>query len=145
MPNSQSGQVQYNAAQVNPAEFHSFWDLLNPKWKNKMVSLDPTTFGMGAALQLFYCHPELGSEFFRRLYGEMQFTVSRDARLIPIQRKRLSTGFFRAKDKSPYRNWAAPTPIIRAGSTSRRKTSILTTGWRKEKNISIWRNPSIRI
>jgi len=79
--NSQSGQVQYNRAQqVNPAEFNSFWDLLNPKWKGKMASLDPTTFGMGAALQFFYYHPELGPSFLRKLYGEMQVTVSRDAR-----------------------------------------------------------------
>jgi iron(III) transport system substrate-binding protein len=79
--NSQSGQVQYNRAQqLNPAEFNSFWDLLNPKWKGKMASLDPTTFGMGAALQFFYYHPELGPAFLRKLYGEMQVTVSRDAR-----------------------------------------------------------------
>mgnify|MGYP003694622473 CR=1 FL=1 len=79
--NSQSGQVQYNRAQqVNPAEFNSFWDLLNPKWKGKIASLDPTTFGMGAALQFFYYHPELGPAFLRKLYGEMQVTVSRDAR-----------------------------------------------------------------
>jgi iron(III) transport system substrate-binding protein len=49
--NSQSGQIIYNIKQVNPAEFKSYWDLLNPKWKGKMASLDPTTFGMGAALQ----------------------------------------------------------------------------------------------
>ena len=79
--NSQSGQIQYNRAQqVNPAEFNSFWDLLNPKWKGKMASLDPTTFGMGAALQFFYYHPELGPAFLRKLYGEMQMTMSRDAR-----------------------------------------------------------------
>jgi len=79
--NSQSGQVQYNRTQqVNPAEFNSFWDMLNPKWKGKIASLDPTTFGMGAALQFFYYHPELGPGFLRRLYGEMQITVSRDAR-----------------------------------------------------------------
>jgi ABC-type Fe3+ transport system substrate-binding protein len=62
------------------AEFKSFWDLLNSKWKGKMASLDPTTFGMGAALQFFYYHPELGPAFLRKLYGEMQVTVSRDAR-----------------------------------------------------------------
>ena len=73
-----------------------------------MASLDPTTFGMGAALQLFYCHPELGSGFLGRLYGEMQFTVSRDARLIPMRQKCLSTGFLRAKDKSPYRKLGRP-------------------------------------
>jgi iron(III) transport system substrate-binding protein len=78
--NSQSGQIIYNTHQVNPAEFKSFWDLLNPKWKGKMVSLDPTSFGMGAALQFFYYQPELGPPFIKKLYGEMQITLSRDAR-----------------------------------------------------------------
>jgi iron(III) transport system substrate-binding protein len=79
--NSQSGHVQYNLnQQVNAAEFSSFWDLLNPKWKSKMASLDPTSFGMGAALQFFYYQPELGPAFLRRFYGEMQITLSRDAR-----------------------------------------------------------------
>ena len=78
--NSQSGQIIYNVKQVNPAEFNSYWDLLNPKWKGKMASLDPTSFGMGAALQFFYFHPDLGPAFLKKLYGEMQVTVSRDPR-----------------------------------------------------------------
>ncbi len=78
--NSQSGQIIYNSKQVNPAEFKSYWDLLNPKWKGKMASLDPTTFGMGATLQFFYFNPELGAPFLKKLYGEMQVTISRDAR-----------------------------------------------------------------
>ena len=78
--NSQSGQVQYNTQQVNPAEFSSFWDLLNPKWKGKMSSLDPTSFGMGAALQFLYYHPELGPKFLQRFYGDMRITLSRDPR-----------------------------------------------------------------
>jgi iron(III) transport system substrate-binding protein len=78
--NSQSGQIIYNLKQVNPTEFKSYWDLLNPKWKGKMTSLDPTSFGMGAALQFFYFHPELGPAFLKKLYGEMQVTVSRDPR-----------------------------------------------------------------
>ena len=78
--NSQSGQVVYNTKQASPSEFKSFWDLLNPKWKGKIASLDPTGFGMGAALQFFYYHPELGAPFLKKLYGEMQVIVSRDAR-----------------------------------------------------------------
>ena len=89
--NSQSGQIIYNVKQVNPAEFKSHWDLLNPKWKGKIASLDPTTFGMGAALQFFYYHPELGPPFLKKLYGEMQITVSRDARQMTDW---LSTGKF---------------------------------------------------
>ena len=78
--NSQSGQVIHNTKQVSPAEFKSFWDLLNPKWKGKIASLDPTSFGMGAALQFFYYQPELGAPFLKKLYGEMQIVVSRDPR-----------------------------------------------------------------
>ena len=78
--NSQSGQVSYNTKQVNRAEFKSYWDLVDPKWKGKTASLDPTTFGMGAALQFFYYHPELGPGFIKKLYGEMQVTLSRDPR-----------------------------------------------------------------
>lgn len=78
--NSQSGQVIYNTKQASPAEFKSFWDLLNPKWKGKIASLDPTSFGMGATLQFFYYHPELGAPFLKKLYGEMEIVVSRDPR-----------------------------------------------------------------
>ena len=78
--NSQSGQVIHNTKQVSAAEFKSFWDLLNPKWKGKIASLDPTSFGMGAALQFFYYQPELGARFLKKLYGEMQIVVSRDPR-----------------------------------------------------------------
>src|SRR6185503_16574512 len=78
--NSQSGQVIYNLKQVNAAEFKSYWDLLQPRWKGKMTSLDPTSFGMGATLQFFYFNPELGPPFLKRLYGEMQVVISRDAR-----------------------------------------------------------------
>ena len=78
--NSQAGQVSYNIRHVNPVELKSYWDLLNPKWKGKMASLDPTTFGMGAALQFFYYHPELGPAFIKKLYGEMQVALSRDPR-----------------------------------------------------------------
>lgn len=78
--NSQSGQVIYNFKLVNPAEFKSYWDLVNPKWKGKMASLDPTSFGMGATLQFFYFNPELGALFLKKLYGEMQVAISRDAR-----------------------------------------------------------------
>jgi len=78
--NSQSGQIIFNLKQVNPAEFKSYWDLLQPKWKGKIVSLDPTSFGMGATLQFFYFNPELGPAFLKKLYGEMQVVISRDPR-----------------------------------------------------------------
>ena len=36
-----SGEITYNTKLVNPSEIKSYWDLLNPKWKGKIVSVDP--------------------------------------------------------------------------------------------------------
>src|SRR5207244_4759268 len=38
----------YNTALVNSKEFKSYWDLVNPKWKGKYVSQDPTSTGSAA-------------------------------------------------------------------------------------------------
>lgn len=74
----------YNTQLVKPAEFKSYWDLLQPKWKGKMVMLDPTgdPGGTTAALKLIYYTPELGPEFLKKLLTEMEVTPSRDGRQI---------------------------------------------------------------
>ena len=89
--NSQSGQITYNLKQVNPGEFKSHWDLLNSKWNGKLLSLDPTSFGMGTTLQFYYHHPDLGPPFLKKLYGDMQVTIGRDSRQMTDW---LSTGKF---------------------------------------------------
>ena len=38
--------------------------------------------GLAAALQFMYYHPELGPEFIKRLFGDMQPTFGRDRRQI---------------------------------------------------------------
>jgi len=35
----------YNSKLVDPNELKSYWDLLNPKWKGKIIALDPTWGG----------------------------------------------------------------------------------------------------
>lgn len=82
-----NGELQpyygYNTRLVNPNELKSYWDLLNPKWKGKMVALDPTWGGpVASPLRFIYYHPELGREFLRRLLTEMEITPSREARQI---------------------------------------------------------------
>lgn len=78
---AQAGHISYNKSLVNPREFKSFWDFLNPKWKGKIVANDPRGGGGGTAItRFFYYHPELGPEFLRRLFGEMDLTLSRDRR-----------------------------------------------------------------
>ena len=80
--NPTSSGFYYNTTQVNPKEFKSYWDLVAPKWKGKIVSQDPLGTGLGASLQHYYYHPELGPEFLKKLFGEMQPTFGRDRRQI---------------------------------------------------------------
>ena len=80
--NPTSSGFYYNTNLVSPKEFKSYWDLVAPKWKGKYVSQDPTSTGLGGGLQFMYYHPDLGAEFIKRLFGDMQPTLGRDRRQI---------------------------------------------------------------
>ncbi len=74
----QRGTIFYNTKLVNAKEFKSHKDLLDPKWKGKMVVDDPRRAGPGVAtFTFFYLHPELGPDFIRAL-GKQQMTILRD-------------------------------------------------------------------
>ena len=73
-----SGDITFNTKAVNPAEIKSYWDLFAPKWKSKIVTVDPLLPGPISAAQIFfYKHPELGAEFLRRLYADTDITILR--------------------------------------------------------------------
>jgi iron(III) transport system substrate-binding protein len=73
-----SGEITFNTKQVNPAEIKSYWDLINPKWKGKFVSVDPLVSGPISAAQIFfYKHPDLGPEFIRRLHADTDMVIVR--------------------------------------------------------------------
>jgi iron(III) transport system substrate-binding protein len=75
------GSVSYNTKLVDPKEFKSYWDLLNPKWKGKIISRDIRVSGPGSGnARLFYYLPDVGPSFIRKLYGEMDVTLFRDYR-----------------------------------------------------------------
>jgi iron(III) transport system substrate-binding protein len=62
------GSLFINSTLVNPKELRSYKDLLDPKWKGKIVSDDPEKSGPGQAIfTFFYLHPELGPDFIRAL------------------------------------------------------------------------------
>lgn len=72
--------VGYNTKLVNPGEIKSYWDLLNPKWKGKIVAYDPTLGGAGDAMRFFYHHRSLGREFIKRILTETDIVISSDTR-----------------------------------------------------------------
>jgi len=73
-----SGEITFNTKMVNPSEIKSYWDLLNPKWKGKIVSVDPLLSGPISAAQIFfYKHPDLGAEFIRRFHADTDITILR--------------------------------------------------------------------
>jgi iron(III) transport system substrate-binding protein len=72
--------LSYNTNLVGPNEITSLWDLLDPKWKGKIVSRDPSSAGTGGNTAYFYFHPQLGKDFLRRVFTEQNVTVVDDAR-----------------------------------------------------------------
>jgi iron(III) transport system substrate-binding protein len=70
----------YNTTLVNPQEFKSYWDLLHPKWKGKIVVAEPMAGGTQEPLVFMYHSKELGPEFVRRFLSEMDLGVSRNIR-----------------------------------------------------------------
>lgn len=73
--------VAYNTDLVGPTELNSFWDLLQEKWRAKIVVIDPRATGYGrSGARAAYFHPQLGGEYLRRLFSEQIIMVSRDYR-----------------------------------------------------------------
>jgi ABC-type Fe3+ transport system substrate-binding protein len=80
LANPSSAQLYYNSKLLNEKEIKSHWDLLNPKWKGKIVSLDPRLTGLGQTMQFLYYHPDLGPEFIKKFFGGMDVTYAREFR-----------------------------------------------------------------
>jgi iron(III) transport system substrate-binding protein len=71
----------YNTQLIDPNEYKTYWDLLNPKLKGKILSTDIRRVrGAGIPWQFLYYHPDLGPKYLRRLFGEMDVTLVADLR-----------------------------------------------------------------
>jgi iron(III) transport system substrate-binding protein len=71
----------YNTGQIDPSQFRSYWDFLDPRWKGKIVVTDIRTIGPGSTpATVMHENPDLGPAFFEKLFGEMDVTTSSDQR-----------------------------------------------------------------
>jgi iron(III) transport system substrate-binding protein len=72
--------LSYNTKLLVQEEIRSYWDILKPKWKGKLLGMDPRGSALPTPLLILYHKPGLGSEFVRRLYSETGITLFRDRR-----------------------------------------------------------------
>jgi iron(III) transport system substrate-binding protein len=70
--------LSYNTKLMSPGEIKSFWDLLEPKWRGKLLGMDPRSSAPPTPVLILYHRPEVGPEFVRRLYKETEMTLFRD-------------------------------------------------------------------
>ena len=72
--------IYYNTKLLNIDTIKSVWDLLDPKWKGKMIGLWPRANYVSTALLFMYHHPQIGPKFLERFYGDMDVTYFSDFR-----------------------------------------------------------------
>lgn len=71
--------MHYNTGMVDMNEFKSYWDLIHPKWKGKILLFERPGVGSPSVIR-FYYNAQLGPDFVKRLFSEMDVTVSQDRR-----------------------------------------------------------------
>jgi len=76
---TESEQFSINTLQVKPNEVRSARDLLDPRWKGRIATHDPTVPGTGSN-QAARFYVQLGEEFAKRLYVDQKPMISRDER-----------------------------------------------------------------
>jgi len=69
-----SGIGAINTNSIKPGEIDSWWDLLDPKYRGKLVMTDPDSAGNIGNWRFIYYSPDLGPKFITRLLTETQIT-----------------------------------------------------------------------
>ena len=69
-----SGIAAINTNFIKPGEIQSWWDLLAPKYRGKMVMTDADSAGNIGSWRFLYYSPDLGPKFIRQLLTEAQLT-----------------------------------------------------------------------
>src|SRR5207248_4774911 len=79
MNNTVNRTLTLNTERVRPSEIQSWYDLLKPEYREKIVTYDPLVPG-AATNQSAELYLNLGADFVRRLYVDQQPFVTRDHR-----------------------------------------------------------------
>ena len=75
-----SGIGAINTNLVKAEEIQSWWDLLGPRWKGKIVVTDPKSPGNIGSWRFIYYDDDLGPKFIRRFLSEVGVTFATDER-----------------------------------------------------------------
>ncbi|MBM2811784.1 MAG: ABC-type Fe3+ transport system periplasmic component [Chloroflexi bacterium] len=73
--------VSYNTRLIDPTQFTSYWDFLDPRFRGQIVATDVRNPGPGSLQSVFlYTNPQLGPAWLDRLFGDMAPVLSNDQR-----------------------------------------------------------------
>jgi ABC-type Fe3+ transport system substrate-binding protein len=72
--------IGYNTKLVDARQIRSYWDILDPNWKGKIIVNDPGSGSGIGGLRFLYYNPGLGPDFVRRFFSEMDITASANIR-----------------------------------------------------------------
>jgi iron(III) transport system substrate-binding protein len=67
-----------NSKLMSPSEIGSYWDLVQPKWKGKILVMDPRGAALPTPVLMLYYDPDVGPDYLRTLFSRMDVTLFRD-------------------------------------------------------------------
>jgi iron(III) transport system substrate-binding protein len=70
--------LSYNTKMMSSGDIKSYWELLTPNWKGKLLSMDPRGAAPPTPLLILYHRADVGAEFVRRFYKDTEITLFRD-------------------------------------------------------------------
>lgn len=76
--NASLAEITYNTDELDPTEIQSYADLLDPKWKGKIIARDPREAGTSQSTALYYLL--MGEEFLQKLLIDQEVVLTSDGR-----------------------------------------------------------------
>ena len=70
--------LSVNTKLARTADIGSYWDLLQPKWKGKILMMDPRGAVLPTPMLMLYHDSEVGPDYLKTLLGKMDVTLFRD-------------------------------------------------------------------